>query len=132
MERKLGSRYAAAVGYAGSHGYNLVGGGDQSGIVSYGQNINAFTGDLIQNNSLAPTRLNHSFGSIGYTDNTRYSNYESVFFEFKGRFSRRGFIDASYTHSRSQDDASVYPAEANPATYYGASLGMCRTVSLSP
>ena len=121
VERKLGNNYSAAVGYSGSHGYNLVGGGDQSGVVSYGQDINAFAGDLILNNSLAPTRLNHSFGSIGYTDNNRYSNYASVYFEFKGRFTRNGHFDASYTRSRSQDDASAYPAEANPATYYGPS-----------
>jgi hypothetical protein len=121
VERKIGNNYSASVGYAGSHGYNLVGGGDQSGIVSYGQNINAFAGDLILNNSLAPTRLNHSFGAINYTDNTRYSNYESVYFEFKGRFSRRGFFDASYTRSQSKDNASVYPAEANPQQYYGLS-----------
>jgi Carboxypeptidase regulatory-like domain/TonB dependent receptor len=121
IERKLGNNYAASVGYAGSHGYNMVGGGNQAGIVSYGQDINAFAGDLIQNRSLAPTRLNHSFGSILYTDNNRYSNYESVFFEVKGRFSRRGFFDASYTRSRAQDDASPYPAEAIPSQYYGAS-----------
>ena len=121
MERKIGRDYAASVGYSGSHGYNMVGGGDQSGIVSYGQDINAFAGDLIEHNSLAPTRLNHSFGSIGYTANDRYSNFESVFFEFKGRFSQRGFFDASYTRSRSQDDASVYPAEVSPSRYYGPS-----------
>jgi hypothetical protein len=121
LERKLGSSYSASVGYSGSHGYNMVGGGNQSGIVSYGQDINAFAGDLIQNNSLSPTRLNKSFGSIAYTDNNRHSNYESVYFQFKGRFSRRGFFDASYTRSRSQDDASIYPAEANPQQYYGAS-----------
>jgi hypothetical protein len=44
-----------------------------------------------------------------------------VFFEFKGRFARRGFFDASYTRSKSQDDASNYPAEVNPKTYYGLS-----------
>lgn len=69
---------------------------------------------------MTPKRLNTSFGSIAYTDNNRYSNYESVYFEFKGRFSRNGFIDASYTRSKSQDDASVYP-RADPASYYGAS-----------
>ena len=121
LERKLGNNYSASVGYAGSHGYNMVGGGNQAGIVSYGQDINAFAGDLIQNNSLAPTRLNPSFGSIAYTTNDRYSNYESVFFEFKGRMTRRGFIDASYTHSSSKDDASAYPAEASPSQYYGPS-----------
>ncbi|HUK24458.1 MAG TPA: TonB-dependent receptor [Terriglobales bacterium] len=121
LERKLGRDYAVAVGYSGSHGYNMVGGGDQAGIVSYGQDINAFAGDLIVNNSLAPTRLNPSFGSIGYTDNNRYSNYEGVFFEFKGHLSRRGFFDASYTRSSSKDDASAYPTEADPKTYYGPS-----------
>jgi Carboxypeptidase regulatory-like domain len=121
LERKIGNNYSASVGYAGSHGYNMVGGGNQAGIVSYGQDINAFAGDLIQNNSLSPTRLNHSFGSIGYTTNDRYSNYESVYFEFKGRFNRRGFFDASYTRSSSKDDASAYPAEASPKQYYGPS-----------
>ncbi len=123
LERKLVANYSVAVGYSGSHGYNLVGGGDQAGIVSYGQDINAFTGDLIINNisNNVATRLNHSFGGIGYTDNTRRSNYESVFFQFKGRFARRGFIDASYTHSSSKDNASAYPAEANPNQYYGPS-----------
>jgi len=121
LERKLGNNYSTSIGYAGSHGYNMVAGGDQAGIVSYGQDINAFAGDLIVNNSLSPTRLNHSFGAINYTDNNRHSNYESLFFEFKGRFSHRGFFDASYTRSRSQDNASAYPAEANPEQYYGLS-----------
>jgi len=121
LERKIGNNYSTSVGYAGSHGYNMVGGGDQAGIVSYGQDINAFAGDLILHNSLSPTRLNPSFGQINYTDNNRHSNYESVFFEFKGRFSHRGFFDASYTRSQSKDNASVYPAEANPEQYYGLS-----------
>jgi hypothetical protein len=121
LQRKVGSNYSASVGYSGSHGYNMVGGGNQAGIVSYGQDINAYADDLIQHNSLAPTRLNPSFGSILYTNNDRYSNYESVFFDFKGHFARGGFIDASYTKSRSRDDASVYPTEANPSQYYGPS-----------
>jgi len=121
IERKIGANYAASVGYSGSHGYNLVGAGDQAGIVSYGQDINAFADDLIINNSLAPTRLNKSFGAINYADNNRHSNYESVYFEFKGRFARNGSFDASYTRSESKDDAAVYPAEANPDQYYGPS-----------
>ena len=119
LEQKIGSRYSAAVGYAGSHSYNVVGGGNQAGVVSYGQDINAFSGDLLTR--AAPIRLNSSFGSIAYTDNDRYGNYESIFFEFKGRFSRRGFFNASYTRSRSQDDAGVYPAEVSPSQYYGPS-----------
>jgi hypothetical protein len=120
LEKKVASNYAASVGYSGSHSYNLVGGGNSAGIVSYGQDINAFAGDLIQNESLVPTRLNPSFGQILYTNNDRHANYEGVFFDFKGRFSR-GFFDASYTRSRSQDDAGAYPAEANPQQYYGPS-----------
>ncbi|HXY49479.1 MAG TPA: TonB-dependent receptor [Terriglobales bacterium] len=121
LEQRIGNNYSASVGYAGSHGYNMVGAGNTAGIVSYGQTINAFAGDLIQNDSLAPTRLNHSFGSIVYADNNRYSNYESVYFEFKGRFARSGFVDASYTRSKSKDDGGNYPAEADPKTYYGPS-----------
>jgi hypothetical protein len=119
VEEKIGRNFAASVGYSGSHSYNLVGGGNQAGLVSYGQDINAFAGDLFT--KPAPSRLNSSFGSIAYAANDRYSNYESVFFDFKGRFSRRGFIDASYTRSESKDDASVYPAEATPSRYYGPS-----------
>jgi hypothetical protein len=121
VQQKIGNNYSASVGYAGSHGYNMVGGGDTAGIVSYGQSINAFALDLYTNNTMTPTRLNHSFGSITYTTNDRYSNYESVFFDFNGRFARAGFIDASYTRSQSQDDASNYPAESTPSTYYGPS-----------
>ncbi len=121
FQQKLWTQYAASVGYAGSHGYNMVGGGDTAGIVSYGQSINAYALDLYDHNSLTPTRLNSSFGTITYTTNDRYSNYESVFFDFNGRFARGGFLDASYTRSKSQDDASNYPAESTPSTYYGPS-----------
>lgn len=120
-EHRIGANYAVGAGYSGSHGYHLVGAGDQAGIVSYGQDINAFAQDLIIHESLAPTRLNHSFGAIAYADNNRRSNYESVYFEFKGHFSRNGSFDASYTRSESKDDAAVYPAEVNPNTYYGPS-----------
>jgi hypothetical protein len=119
LEQQLGSRYSAAVGYSGAHSYNLVSGGSSLGQVSYGQDINAFAGDLIVNPS--PVRLNQSFGSIAYTQNNRYGNYEGVFVEFKGRFSQRSFFDTSYTRSRSKDDANVFPAEANPSQYYGLS-----------
>ncbi len=121
VQQKVGNNYSASVGYAGSHGYNMVGGGDTAGIVSYGQTINAYALDLYMHNSMTPTRYNPYFGSIVYTTNDRYSNYESVFLDFNGRFSRGGFIDASYTRSKSQDDASNYPAEATPSTYYGPS-----------
>ncbi len=121
LERKIGSRYVASVGYSGSHSYHLVGNGDQSGIVSYGTDINAFPGDLLQDNSLVPTRLNPSFGQIIYTDNDRYGNYEAIDFDVRGRFSH-GFFDASYTRSESKDDAGQYPTSSEyPSQYYGPS-----------
>ena len=36
--------------------------------MSYGVNINSFAGDLVQNETLTPTRLNPSFGAINYGD----------------------------------------------------------------
>lgn len=120
VQRSFFRNFAASVGYTGSHSYNLVGGSDVAGGVSYGTDINAFAGDLVVNNSLNPTRLNPSFGTINYGTNDRYGNYHAVVFDVRGRFSR-GFIDASYTHSASSDDAGVYPVSADPARYYGPS-----------
>ena len=120
VEKSLGRLMVASVGYTGSHGYNLVGNGNAAGAVSYGVNINSFAGDLIQNESLVPTRLNSSFGAITYADNNRYSNYQAVVFDVRGRF-KHAFFDASYTHSSSQDDAGSYPTAANPGQYYGPS-----------
>ena len=130
VERKLGSIFAASVGYSGSHSYNIVANGNSIGNVSYGTDINAFPGDLINQLNSSPTalanpspiRLNPSFGQINYADNNRHGNYESVYFGLKGRFSR-GFVDASYTRSNSKDDALNYPNSAglNPQQYYGPS-----------
>jgi hypothetical protein len=120
VERKIGSNYVASAGYSGSHTYNLVGNNNLAGIVSYGVDINEYAGDLIQHNSLVPTRLNPSFGAITYSDNDRYGNYEAATFDFRGRFSR-GYFDASYTRSSSKDDAGQYPTALDPAQYYGPS-----------
>ena len=121
VERRLGNNLSASVGYSGSHSYNIVDNGNANGIVSYGVDINNFAGDLITNESKVPTRLNPSFGAITYSDNTRYANYQGVYFDVRGRFSR-GFIDASYTRSRSKDDAQAYPDPLNPSQFYGPSL----------
>jgi len=121
VERKIGSYFAATAGYNGSHSYDIVGNGNSIGNVSYGVNINVLPNDLIIHNSIAPTRLNPSFGSITYADNDRYGNYNAVYFDFKGRFSR-GYVDVSYTHSRSKDDALAYPSPLNPGQYYAPSV----------
>ena len=120
LERRLGNNFAASVGYSGSHSYNIASNGNASGLVSYGVDINAVAGDLITHQSKVPTRLNPSFGTITYTDNDRYANYEGVYFDVKGHFSR-GFVDASYTRSRSQDDGGAYPTGLSPARFYGPS-----------
>ena len=120
VERRLGNNFAASVGYSGSHSYNIVDNGSGTGIVSYGVDINNFPGDLIVNESKVPTRLNPSFGAITYSDNTRYGNYNGVYFDIRGHFSR-GSLDASYTRSRSQDDAGAYPTYINPSQFYGPS-----------
>jgi len=123
VERKISNNFGASVGYNGSHSYNIVGNGNSIGNVSYGVDINAFPGDLMVNNSTTPTRLNPSFGTIAYANNDRYGNYDAVIFDVKGHFAR-GFIDASYTHSRSQDDSLDYPDSEglNPGQYYGPSI----------
>jgi hypothetical protein len=123
VERKISNNFGASVGYNGSHSYNIVGNGNSIGNVSYGVDINAFPGDLMAHESTTPTRLNPSFGTIAYADNDRYGNYDAVIFDVKGHFAR-GFIDASYTHSRSQDDSLDYPDSEglNPGQYYAPSI----------
>ena len=130
LERKIGNNFAASIGYNGSHSYDIVGNGNSIGNVSYGVDINAFPGDLItQMNTSATaripsaTRLNTSFGAITYADNDRHGNYDAVILDLRGHFSR-GYVDVSYTHSRSQDDALAYPNSAglNPQQYYGPSI----------
>jgi hypothetical protein len=120
VQRKLTSKLAASVGYSGSHSYDIVSNGNSSGIVSYGVDINVLPGDLITHQSLVATRLNPSFGAITYSANDRYANYNSVYFDLRGKFSR-GFIDATYTRSRAKDDALTYPDPFNPEKFYGLS-----------
>jgi hypothetical protein len=120
VERRINRIFAATVGYSGSHSYDLVGNENSVGGVSYGVNINVLPGDLITHESLAPTGLNSSFGSILYAENNRYGNYNGVYFDVKGRVSR-GFVDASYTHSNSKDDALAYPSPDNSSQYYAPS-----------
>jgi hypothetical protein len=120
VERKITNSFAASVGYSGSHSYDNVGGSSATGSVSYGVDINALPGGLITNETTNPVYVNPSFGSILYAANDRVSNYEGVYFELKGH-SSRGFVDASYTRSRSNDDAGNYPTPFNPQAYYGPS-----------
>jgi len=121
VERKVTREIAATVGYNGSHSWNVVGNGNSIGNVSYGVDINVVPGDLIAHESLVRTGLNTSFGAINYADNDRHGNYDAVFFDVKGRFSR-GFLDASYTRSSSKDNGLAYPTPYNLGQYYAPSI----------
>ncbi len=121
LEHKLTKNYAVSLGYSGTHGTGLLSGGGQTTAVSYGQDINQYQGDLIQNNSLAPTRLNPSFGQIIYTANDRSSRFDAFIAAFTGRIGSRGFLNMSYTRSASKDDTQVYPSNVNIAQWYGPS-----------
>jgi len=120
VERKIWRNIAGSVGYSGSHSYNIVSGGNNTGGVSYGVNINVLPDDLIIHETVNPTGLNPSFGQINYGANDRRGNYQGVFFDVKGQFAR-GFFDGSYTHSSAKDNAGVYPTPENPEAYYGRS-----------
>lgn len=121
VTRQLSRIFAASAGYNGSHSWNIVGNGNSIGNVQYGVDINVLPGDLITHESISPTRLNPSFGSIDYADNNRYGNYDGVWVELKGRFPR-GFVDASYTHSSSKDNGLAYPTPDNLGQYYAPSI----------
>ena len=121
LEHKINNHLSAAVLYSGSHSTNLVGNGNAAGLVSYGVDINALPGDLLNRPAgSAPLRLNPSFGPISYADNDRVANYNGVTFDLRGRGSR-AFFDVSYTRSSSKDDAGNYPTALNPHQFYGPS-----------
>jgi len=121
VEHKIGSRMAATVLYSGSHSTNLVGNGNQAGLVSYGVDINVQPGDLLNKPpGSGPTRLNPSFGSILYADNNRVANYNGITFNLRGR-GKGAFFDVSYTRSSSKDDAGRYPTAIDPHQFYGPS-----------
>ena len=119
LEHQLKTNLVASVGYQGSHGYNLVSAGGNTGNTTYGVDVNIFPGDLIQHPAFnsngvwtgdgIQTRLNTSFGSINYAFNAAYSNYYAFIFALKGKIGAHGFLTASYTRSAAKDDWNNYP-----------------------
>lgn len=119
LEHQLRPNLVASVGYQGSHGYNLVSAGGNTGNTTYGVDVNIFPGDLIQHPAFnssgvwtgdgIQTRLNTSFGSINYAFNAAYSNYYAFIFALKGNVGAHGFLTASYTRSAAKDDWNNYP-----------------------
>lgn len=121
MEHQLFRNFIASLGYSGAHATDQLSGGGQVYNVNYGVDINSFPGDLIQNNTLVPKRLNQSFGSVAYTQNDRHSNYNALIAEVRGRFAGTAFADISYTRSSSKDNTQVYPTWTNPNQFYSPS-----------
>jgi hypothetical protein len=121
VEKSIFHGIVASIGYSGSQSRNLIEGSGQETATSYGTDINRFAGDLIVNYP-TPKRLNSSFGSITYAQNGSVSSYNALILALRGRISKRGFFNASYTRSSSNDDAQVYPTFTNIHQYYGPSI----------
>ena len=119
LERQLTSNMTASFGYTGTHSSNLIVVGGNTGDTSYTVDMNLVPGDLIQHpafnsggawtGSGIQTRLNSSFGSMGYEYNGARQNYYAFIAAVKGRFGRHGFLTASYTRSDSKDNSANYP-----------------------
>ena len=128
LERSLTRNLVASVGYQGSHSGNLITNGGNLAAHTYGNDVNDSAGDLLQHPSFATSgaykgtgiqdRLNTSFAAITYATNGPTANYNAVIAAVKGRFSRRGFVTASYTHSKAMDDWGTYPTAAPPYSRY--------------
>lgn len=142
VERQITTQLVASVGYVGQHSGNLQVSGGNPGANAFATDVNVFSGDLLQHLTCTPvsppdgleancsgvqTRLNPSFGSIAYTYNGPWSNYAAFIAAIKGEFSRRAFVTASYTLSKSQDNSSQgpggngYPVENPLSRWYGPS-----------
>jgi len=128
LEHSLTKSLVASLGYQGSHSGNLITNGGNLAAHTYGNDVNDFAGDLLQNPSFTAAgaykgtgiqqRLNTSFAAITYATNGPTANYNAVIAAVKGRFSRRGFVTASYTFSKAMDDWGSYPTAAPPYNLY--------------
>jgi hypothetical protein len=131
IEHQITRDMTASIGYVGSHSGNLITGGGNPGDTSYGNDVNAFSGDLLENPNFTTvglytgtgtqTRLNTSFGAITYAFNGAIANYQGVIAAVKGRFARRGFLTASYTHGKAMDNWQNYPTAYPYSQFYAPS-----------
>ena len=133
VDRQLTRDFVVSVGYVGSNSGALVSAGGNTGNTSYGNDVNAFAGDLVQHlhctenattNSCTgtQTRLNTSFGNINYAFNTSVGNYSGLIASARGRFTRQGFVTASYTYGHALDDWQNYPTVyPNISQFYSSS-----------
>lgn len=128
---QLADNLVATLEYVGSHSGNLVTGGGNTGATSYGNDVNAYSGDLLDHpifstsgdytGSGTQTRLNTSFGALTYAFNGPTANYAAFVAALQGRFARGGFLTASYTRSKSEDDWQNYPVAYPYSQFYAPS-----------
>ena len=138
VDRQITPGFVISLGYAGSHSGSLVAGGGNTTATSYGNDVNAFAGDLAQHATCTittnpttgaktssctgvQTRLNTSFGNINYVFNSAVANYDGLIASARGRFARRGFLTASYTLGHSLDDWQDYPIGYPTNQFYASS-----------
>lgn len=128
---QLSKDLVATVEYVASHSGNLVTGGGNTGATSYGNDVNAYSGDLLDHPIFSSsgaytgtgtqTRLNTSFGSLTYAFNGPIANYAAFVAAIQGRFAGSGFVTASYTRSKSMDDWQNYPVAYPYSQFYAPS-----------
>lgn len=131
IEHQITRDMIASIGYVGSHSGNLITGGGNQGATSYGNDVNAFSGNLLEDpiftssgaytGSGTQTRLNTSFGAITYAFNGAIANYQGLVVAVKGRFAQRGFLTASYTHGKAMDNWENYPIAYPYSHFYAPS-----------
>ena len=131
IEHQITRDMIASIGYVGSHSGNLITGGGNEGDTSYGNDVNAFSGNLLEEpiftssgaytGSGTQTRLNTSFGAITYAFNGAIANYQGLVVAVKGRFAQRGFLTASYTHGKAMDNWQNYPIAYPYSQFYAPS-----------
>ena len=131
VEHQITRDMVASIGYIGSHSGNLITGGGNQGATSYGNDVNAYSGNLLvepnftstgaYTGSGTQTRLNTSFGNINYAFNGAIANYQALVVAVKGRFAQRGFVTASYTHGKSMDNWQNYPIAYPYSQFYAPS-----------
>jgi Carboxypeptidase regulatory-like domain len=96
MEKQLKANLIVGINYSGSNGY---------GLISGNQDYNRFAGDLVSHDGKL-TRLNPSFGSIGFVGNKNNSDYNAMILTVRQTV-RAGFDwQASYTYSHALDDGT--------------------------
>ncbi|WP_419806695.1 carboxypeptidase regulatory-like domain-containing protein [Terriglobus sp.] len=138
VDRQLTNGFVVSIGYVGSHSGSLISGGGNTGATAYGNDVNAYAGDLVQHAKCTTTpatgttpagssctgvqtRLNTSFGNINYAFNSAVGNYDGLIVAGRGRFTRRGFLTASYTLGHSLDDWQNYPIGYPTNEFYASS-----------